>query len=43
VGPTKVLDGFGEEKSSCAKRVLNPGPSILYQVAIQALHNNVKK
>jgi hypothetical protein len=42
VGPTKVLEGFGEEKSSCAKRVLNPGQSIMYQDAILVLQNNLK-
>jgi len=43
VGPTKRLDGFGEQKSSYTKQVLNPGPSILCEVAIPILQNNVKE
>jgi hypothetical protein len=43
VGHTKVLDGFGEDKSCYAKRVLKPVPSILYKVTTPALQNKVKK
>jgi len=42
VGPTKGLDGFGEEKSSYTRRVFNPGPSILYRVATPDPQNNTK-
>ena len=43
VGPTRGLNGFGEEKSSYPKRDSNPGPSIQNWVVNLTPQNNVKE